>query len=268
VGNFFDVKDETVLNHVMNVVVSQALNNTTAQVNLLDAYGSPTVTNIEMTFYDHFSHNEKYDFIHTLNAQGNPDTLHLDPLITYDLVVHTYPQVSKDTIKLNPGSHNVIAVDVPLGILSLQIPNNKDAFVTTQCIVRESGTSSILNVQDFNTDQNYISGNYDLEILTVPKLELYNEELTPGKPTVIKIDPAGTLNVTTPETGVASIYTNHDGKLQKVYDFGSIKATATLQIQPGDYILIWRPDKGKQSIFTEQLPITVKSSETLNEKLD
>ena len=46
--------------------------------------------------------------------------------------------------------------------LSLQIPGNKDAFTNIQCIVRESGNPHILNVQDFNTDQDYISGNYDL----------------------------------------------------------------------------------------------------------
>ncbi len=268
IGNFFDVKDDKVLNHVMNVVVSEALNTTTAQVNLLDAYGNPTVTNLEMTFYDHYSHREKYDFIHTLNDKGNPDTLHLDPLTTYDLVVYSFPPVEKDTIQLSPGSHNVIAVDVPLGTLSLQIPGNKDAFTNIQCIVRESGTPDIVNVQDFNTDQDYISGIYDFEILTVPKLDLYNQELNPGKPTVIKIDPAGTLNLNAAEPGVASIYADHDGKLEKLYDFGSIKATTTLEMQPGEYILFWRPDKGKQSILTEQINITISSNETLNEKLD
>jgi len=268
IGNFFDVKDEKVFNHVMNVVVSQALNNTTAQVNLLDAYGNPTVTNLEMTFYDHFSHSAKYNFIHTFNDKGNPDTLHLDPLTTYDLVIHSFPPIQKDTIQLSPGSHNVIAVDVPQGTLSLQIPNNKDAFTNIQCVVRESGSPRILNVQDFNTDQDYISGNYDLEILTLPKLELYNEEIAPGKPTVIKVDAAGILNLSTSQQGVASIYVDHDGKLEKIYDFGSIKTTATVNLQPGNYMLIWRPDKGKQSVLTEKINIKIVSNETVNQKLD
>ena len=55
---------------------------------------------------------------------------------------------------------------------------------------------------------------------------------------------------------------------KKIYDFGSIKTTATIDLQPGDYLLIWRPDKGKQSLFTEQVNIKITSNETLNKKLN
>ena len=73
VGTYFDASSEKEFNEALNVVISQALNATTAQVNLLDEAGRPTETNVPMTFYDHFSGLVKYSFIHTLNHKGLPD---------------------------------------------------------------------------------------------------------------------------------------------------------------------------------------------------
>ena len=44
----------------------------------------------------------RYNFIHTMNSFGMPDTLDIDPLITYDIVVHTIPPVRVDSIRLIP----------------------------------------------------------------------------------------------------------------------------------------------------------------------
>ena len=62
----------------MDVVISQALNATTAQINLLDQGGHPTETNVNCTFFDSFSGKIYYNYIHTLNHRGLPDTLTLD----------------------------------------------------------------------------------------------------------------------------------------------------------------------------------------------
>ena len=107
VGTYFNAGSEQQFQQALKVVISQALNSTTAQVNLLDAYGNPTETNVNMTFYDNFSGLIKYNFIHTMNNRGLPDTLVLDPLCKYNLVVHTIPPVEVDTIKLTPGKHTV-----------------------------------------------------------------------------------------------------------------------------------------------------------------
>ena len=69
-------------------MISQALNNTTCQVNLLDVNQRPTETNVAMTFYEKNSRTIKYNFVHTLNGKGNPDTLHIDPLGIYKIVVN------------------------------------------------------------------------------------------------------------------------------------------------------------------------------------
>ncbi|MCH8331162.1 MAG: VWA domain-containing protein, partial [Bacteroidetes bacterium] len=105
VGTYYDASDENSFKHIINVVVSQALNTTTAQVNLLNAYGKPTETNVEMTFNDSHSGAILYNFVHTMDATGVPDTLFLDPVGKYDLTIHSIPPVTKTGIELIPGKH-------------------------------------------------------------------------------------------------------------------------------------------------------------------
>ncbi len=101
VGYFYNTPNEAKFHEVLGVVISRALNSTTAQVNLLDSKGMPSETDVNMTFFDHVSGKVKYNFVHTINYMGNPDTLIIDPLIKYDIVVHTLPAVKKNNISLN-----------------------------------------------------------------------------------------------------------------------------------------------------------------------
>ncbi len=52
IGRFYNAAQEEKFGEIMDVVISQALNATTAQVNLLDINGNPTETNVNLTFYD------------------------------------------------------------------------------------------------------------------------------------------------------------------------------------------------------------------------
>jgi hypothetical protein len=115
IGQFTNTTDDVSLKQTVGVIIRQTMNSTSAQVNLLDAQANPTVTNIPFTLYDSETGKAEYNFIHTLNATGMPDTLFLNPLGIYNLVVHTFPPVRKDNIELAVGIHNIISVDVPVG---------------------------------------------------------------------------------------------------------------------------------------------------------
>jgi len=77
-GHYYNAAKEENFKEVLRVVITQALNTTSAQVNLLDENDMPSETNVNMTFYDLISGKIKHNFIHTLNHKGNPDTLFLD----------------------------------------------------------------------------------------------------------------------------------------------------------------------------------------------
>ena len=55
VGTFYDAKDPETFTNVLKVIISQVLNSTTVQVNLLDEWDNPTETNVPITFYDSHS---------------------------------------------------------------------------------------------------------------------------------------------------------------------------------------------------------------------
>ncbi|MBK7855454.1 MAG: hypothetical protein IPJ79_11625 [Bacteroidetes bacterium] len=136
VGNFYNATTEEGFRNVFNVVISQALNNTTVQVNLIDAKNKATETDVNMTFYDTYSGAIRYNYIHTMNVKGVPDTLKVDPLSTYNIVVHTIPPVRKDSVKILAGRHNIVGIDTPQGDLLLKFDGLSD-YRNLQCIIRK-----------------------------------------------------------------------------------------------------------------------------------
>ena len=168
VGTFYDAKDPETFTNVLKVIISQVLNSTTVQVNLLDEWDNPTETNVPITFYDGFSGILQYNFLHTINSKGNPDTLTIDPVLSYKVVAHTIPQSQAEgEWKLNPGEHTIIPIDAAQGELNLVVSGNQDI----SCIVREKGRQETLHLQHFNTKQRYLTGEYDIEILTLPRIK-------------------------------------------------------------------------------------------------
>ncbi len=119
VGRYYDAENETIFENALNIVIKQALNATTLQVNLLDSDRHPSETNVNMTFYDRKTGAIKYNLVHTMNAKGFPDTLVIDPNITYKIVVHTIPPVTRDSVVQTAGKHNTVGIDAPQGYLYL-----------------------------------------------------------------------------------------------------------------------------------------------------
>lgn len=94
-GKFYDVSNEANFKDVLKLVITEALSQTTVQVDLLDIQKKPSETDVDMTFYEAGTNTVKYNYLHTINHRGNPDTLVLDPAMNYDLVVHTIPPQEK-----------------------------------------------------------------------------------------------------------------------------------------------------------------------------
>ncbi|MFY8185121.1 MAG: hypothetical protein ACOVLD_03550, partial [Bacteroidia bacterium] len=162
VGNYFSYDESpNIVSTVVNTVSTQTMNKTSVQVNLLDLGYKPNETNVNMTFYDEKSGMPIYNYIHSINRFGNPDTVLLDEFRTYKLVAHTIPPVEKSGITLSAGIHNIIALDAPQGLLELKreigIYNFNEK---VKCIVRKKGEMNTLHVQPMNTMEKYIVGQY------------------------------------------------------------------------------------------------------------
>ncbi len=262
VGNYYDATNETTFKTVLNIVISQALNSTTAQVNLLDANNNPTETNVNMTFYDSFSKNIRYNFIHTMNHRGNPDTLKIDPLSTYDITVHTIPPVSASGVKLTPGKHTIIPIDASQGYLKLVFDGISD-YRKLQCIVRRSTDMNTLYVQEFNNTNKYISGKYDLEVLSLPRIHIRDVEVSQSKTTTVQIPQPGMVTFLTNSAGYGSVLLEEDNKLALVVNLNETLTKETVVLQPGNYRVEYRPRNSKDSVYTIEKKFRIVSGSSI-----
>ena len=99
VGTYYDANTEKDFENVVGVIVSQAMNATSCQINLLDKKLRPVETNVLMSIYDASTKKLLFNYEHTMNGRGVPDTLFLDPLRRYDITVHTLPPVQKNNVE-------------------------------------------------------------------------------------------------------------------------------------------------------------------------
>lgn len=266
IGAFYDASNEKTFSNAMSIVISQALNITTTQINLLDAFGMPLEKNIEITLYDHATGEVRYNFVHTPDAKNQPDTLYLNPVGRYDITVHTTPPVRLTDVELNPGKHNIIGIDVPLGVLSL-VEGASNTFNERQCVMRSNATGEIIYVQNFNTKMKYLSGVYDIEILTLPRIHYEDYELKGGIESKIEIPLSGNLTISTTDNILYSVFVMRGDKMEKVFDSQLNSTSETIQLLPGDYKIISRSNIKKVAASTKEFNVQIKSAKTTTLKI-
>ncbi|HBF88396.1 MAG TPA: von willebrand factor type a [Bacteroidales bacterium] len=263
IGKYYDASIESQFKDILGVVISDALNTTTVQVNLLDIQGKPTETNVNMSFFDLLSGKLKYNYIHTINSRGEPDTVEIDPLLSYKMIVHTIPPVTVDGIKLTQGKHTIIPADVPQGYLKLKLDGNNQYNGLT-AIVRKSGEMNTLNVQDINDIEKYIIGKYDLEILTLPRILVSDVEIKQSYTTTIDIPKPGLVTFITSSAGFGSLYLETGDKFEWIYNLNPNYTKETIVLQPGSYRVVYRPQNAKRTYYTVEKIFDISSGVSLS----
>lgn len=258
VGNFFETKDAASFENVLQVVISQAMNNTSVQVNLIDGFGQPSETDVNMTFYDSFSKSVQYNYIHTMNNYGVPDTVPINPAMKYDLTVHTLPEVTKKDITINPGKHNIIAVDAPQGMLKLEM-SGMNEYSDLKCLVRKHGDLNTFHVQNFEEVTKYIVGDYDLEILTLPRIKVNKVNIAQSHTTKVFIADPGLATIFLPAKGIASIFVQENNTLKWIYNLSPNSTRETVILQPGNYQIVYRSINSKKVIETKEKSFKITS---------
>jgi Ca-activated chloride channel family protein len=259
IGNYYNAIAEEKFGEIMDVVITQALNATSAQINLLDQQGLPTETNVNCTFYDSFSGKIYYNYIHTLNHRGLPDTLILDPIPVYRMRVHTLPPVDVDKIKLVPGKHTVIAADVPQGTLLLKV-SDPVQYRGVEYIVRKSGEMATINIQKMYGEEKYLVGRYDIEVPVLPRIYLNNVEIKQSHTTTVEIPRPGLVTLLRSSVGYGSIYLRKGTTQEEwIYNLDNTVKNESLQLQPGKYRVVFRALNAKQTLYTVNKVFEVRS---------
>ncbi|MEO8588676.1 MAG: vWA domain-containing protein [Flavobacteriales bacterium] len=266
VGNYFDASTPELFEHVLKVVVTQALNSTTAQISLMTDDGKATETDVPVTLYDQKTGQVRYHMVHTMNQQGLPDTLSIDPIFTYKVVVHTLPPSVRENVVVKPGVHNVIGVDAGMGSLQLQVGNGPPDAQSIACIVRRNGDLNTVHAQDLGTTQRYRTGVYDLEVLTLPRLMIPNVRIEQSQVTPIVVPRSGVLNVLPSLTGDGAVFVKNGDQLEWVADLDPTTLRSQFRLLPGQYQVTYRSRSARRTEFTLTKDVTIESgrSATVN----
>jgi len=266
VGNYFSYEDPTAFSKTLDYVTSQTLNKTTAQVNLLDVSSKPIETNVNMTFYNEKTGDVMYNYVHSINASNNPDTIPMNENKQYTIIANTIPPKQIEHVKLNIGTHNTLPIDAPQGGLTIKrgtgVYNNNDK---VKCVIRQAGSMKTLHVLDFNSYEKFIVGEYDVEILTLPRTYLYKLDVLQSTTKSVDVDDAGQIKITLPEAGDGCILQETSkGELIWVCNLQNNKTKQDFNLQPGNYRVTYRQKSLKQSIYTIEKSFTIKSNQYIS----
>lgn len=259
VGTYFDAADEVSFRSALNVVISQAINNTTLQVNLLDQAGNPTETNVNMTIYDKFSGKIRYNYIHTMNSRGFPDTLVIDPLSNYRIITHTIPQISLDSVAQTAGKHTTVGTDAAQGYLRIKFSTPSQAIKTTPSIIRKNGEMNTLTVQNPDRTEKYLIGDYDLEVLTLPRTYVNKVNIRQSHTTDVVIPTPGLAIINKATSGYGSVYIEENNQLIWVCNLDEESYVESIYLQPGAYRVVFRSKSSNRALFTIEKSFFIES---------
>lgn len=263
VGNYFDASTPELFEHVLKVVVTQALNSTTAQISLMTVDGKPTETDVPVTLYDQRTGKIIEHIMHTMNDRNIPDTLRIDPIYTYKVVAHTVPPSVRNDVVVKPGVHTVIAVDAGTGTLSIKSGSGPSDGIPIQAIVRRSGEGATLIAQEVGSTQRLRTGIYDLEVLTLPRLMIPNVRIDQSKTTDIAVPRSGVLNVLPSTPGPGAIFAKKDGQLEWVADLDPNAIRGQFRLLPGTYEVIYRSRSARRTELTLKKDVTIESGRSV-----
>lgn len=249
-GHYYDAPSKEQFREAMKIVITQALNTTSAQVNLIDTDGMPTETDVAVLFYDQFSGKVRYNMVHTLNSKGNPDTLSLDQLSTYNVVAQTIPPASADSIRLIAGKHNHIGIDAPQGYLLIKCKGKE--YQNEKILVKRPPDPKTINVQFMGTSEKYLVGKYDLEIPVFPLIYLKNVEIRQSYTTTVEIPEPGMMHIASRKPGYGSLFkVTKEGDQEWVLNIRSGVSQQDYYLLPGFYRIVYRQADLKSTVFSQ-----------------
>lgn len=244
----------------LNKAIESTFARTTVSVELLDARKQPTETNVNVSFVNTLTGLALYDFVHYRDAQGRPDSVQVDPVVDYDLVVYTLPPTVKRNVTLENGKHNVVRIDAPQGNLVIQQEGRTDS--NLEAIVRQKGKPEVVNVQRSTETIRYLAGAYEVETLTLPRRR-FSVDIQGGKTQNVYLPTPGILNINTIATGFGSLYEiQADGTQEWVCDLDNRRPRFPLTLLPGKYKVVFRVKNASGSKFTGSKTLTLKAGET------
>lgn len=249
-GKFYDL---------LNEALEKSLAKTTVSV-LLKGQHQKAETNINVSFINAVSGAAHYEFVNYLDRNGIPDSVEVDPLVKYNLVVGTLPPVIRENVDIVMGGHTRITVPVVQGNLEVRQESAVDRGL--RAIVRLPGRNETLHTQVLNQSVQYLAGDYEVELLTLPR-RTYPVKISADKTFTLHVPTPGTVNFNTIGTGYGALYElRPDGSQVWVASLDNLRAVFNLSLLPGKYKIVFRIRNSPGSKYTAYKQFDVKPGKT------
>jgi Ca-activated chloride channel homolog len=260
VGKFIDSENSSTFNKILNESIETTFARTTVSVELLDEQNRAVETNLNITFVNNMTGTPAYEFVHYLDASGKPDSVQIDPVLSYDVIVNTLPAVHQQVSIIN-GRHNVLRIPAVQGTLVVKPEGRGNPFMA---VVRERGKGAILQQQNSNQPYRYLEGEYEVETLTLPR-RIFPVSLRGGKTITITLPSAGAVNINTLAVGYGSVFEIlESGESRWVCNLDETRSRHFLNLLPGHYKIAFRARRTKGSKYTAIKDFEVSAGQTLN----
>ncbi|WP_017731643.1 vWA domain-containing protein [Nafulsella turpanensis] len=264
-GDYYDASSISQFREALRKTLTQSLGKTTLTVELLNEAGQPREKDITVTLQHHYTQQAIRNFVHYRDSRGITDTIEVDPVLPYDVVLHTIPPMEKKAVRLKGGQHNTLMVEVPRGQLTLSQKNHHEYPGGVKAIVRRHQQPQTLYTQPVGSSQKYLAGQYDVEVLTLPRTYFYGLELGAGKEINLDLPAPGIANIRADFSGIGDLFVLEEGNGQKlIHQLDEKKSVNSLALQPGQYRLVFRARQAQGSRYTKIRDFEIKSGATTN----
>lgn len=267
-GSFYDAANITEFRKALDKALFQSLGKTTVSVELLDIDDQPKETNVNVSFINHFTQTSAFEFVHYRDKLGRPDTVEIDPVLSYDIVVNTIPSVRKNNVELIAGKHNILKIKSPQGKVSLKQPGYTEYENGVLVMVKKRNSNEILTSFNLPGNAPLLVGNYDIECNTLPRYVFKNVEIKQSQNTQLVLKQPGVVNFVATAKGIGSLYEIfEDGSQKWIYNLNSDQTRSTVAIQPGRYKIVFRSENAKGSKFTSIKEFEIVPGSSFNIRL-
>lgn len=234
-------------------------------LNMVDGGGELYETEHPVAFYDHRTGVIRHSTIYSVDGKLKPDTLLMDPLVTYDMAVFTHPPLRREAMQFSIDRVNTVDITVSEGTMKVAYSGQRPQWQqpSVDVIVRRAGSGDRVAAQEMGETGQYLAGRYDVEVQTLPVTTLRGVEVRGNAATELSVPMPGMLVLSKPKgITTGAIFRLRDGQVEFATDLNPSTAGERLLLQPGQYEVVLHPQNATKYDKVQTKRFVIESSQT------
>ena len=264
-GSVFPVPHEEAFSKTLYDIFRLSGKKAKVVLRVLGTDGSLYETEHPVAFYDHRTGVIRQSTIYSVDQRLKPDTLLMDPLVTYDMAVFTHPPLRREAMQFSIDRVNNVDITVSEGTLKVQYAGQRPQWQqpNVDVIVRRASGGERVAGQTVGETGQYLAGRYDVEVQTLPVTTLRGVEVRGNAATELSVPMPGMLILSKPKgITTGAIFRLRDGQVEFATDLNPSTAGERLLLQPGQYEVVLHPQNATKYDKVQTKRFVIESSQT------